>query len=641
MKLALLLLMAVTLRAQDPPKVDPPKPEKTDAPKVDAPTVEPRSEQSKLTGSIDFGYRWLVGSSGSFDTYRSVVNLGEGPKLFGLDFRFEPAAKKLFDRIDVRASNWGGEPSSTAQAEVRKLGVYSLSFDYRNLAYFDALPSFADPTLDRGVVLNQKSFDVRRRYADLLLEMRPGSKVIPFLGWTHSSGSGHGVTDYVVDGNNYPVANLVRDKTDEFRGGVRFELKRWHLGLEEGGSIYKDDQQVSTNTRNLGNNPFPFLGQPLYLDQLLQAYGVRSNGTFTRATLAGSPTNWLDVRGQFLFSQPSTDTNYFESAKGQFVDFQNLLFYTSRLDRLAFRAKQPHTSGSASAEVRPFERLRIVESWMTDRLHVGSDYAQNYNEQQIEAFYDVAKAVTVRGGYRYVWGDLREPGTDVSGLAIERAEMRRHVGLAGLTYHPSEKLRLNADFEAASGDRTFYRTSLRDYQRLRTRGRYQLFPTVALTGAYTYFDNTTPGSGSSGDYNVHQQSGTAGVLWTPAGGSRLRVSAEYTRFQFRTELSYLVPQTLTREISLYQDNAHTGTVFADVSLWKGTNAPRFTGGGAFFRSSGSRASQYTQPYGRLTAPLTKHVQWWAEWRWYDLTQTLYAYEAFRTHTFSTGLRLTR
>ena len=50
---------------------------------------------------FDFGYRWLTDIRGSFPQYRSVVNLGEGPKLSGVDFSFQDPKKRLFDRMDA------------------------------------------------------------------------------------------------------------------------------------------------------------------------------------------------------------------------------------------------------------------------------------------------------------------------------------------------------------------------------------------------------------------------------------------------------------------------------------------------------------------------------------------------------------
>jgi hypothetical protein len=42
-------------------------------------------KESALTGSLELGYRWGTGVGGSFDSYRSVVNLGAGPTLLGAE----------------------------------------------------------------------------------------------------------------------------------------------------------------------------------------------------------------------------------------------------------------------------------------------------------------------------------------------------------------------------------------------------------------------------------------------------------------------------------------------------------------------------------------------------------------------------
>ena len=42
----------------------------------------------------------------------------------------------------------------TLHVNVRKLRLYDFNADYRNIAYFNYLPSYADPLLSRGIVLN-------------------------------------------------------------------------------------------------------------------------------------------------------------------------------------------------------------------------------------------------------------------------------------------------------------------------------------------------------------------------------------------------------------------------------------------------------------------------------------------------------
>ena len=96
--------------------------------------------EQNITGSIDFGYRWVRDVRGNFDTYRSVVNLGEGPKLFGWDFSIQDPKKRFFDRIDTQGIGWGGDPWTTARLNARKMGIYDFRFDYRNIAYFNNRP---------------------------------------------------------------------------------------------------------------------------------------------------------------------------------------------------------------------------------------------------------------------------------------------------------------------------------------------------------------------------------------------------------------------------------------------------------------------------------------------------------------------
>ncbi len=144
-----------------------------------APTPTPAAE-SALTGSIDLGYRWAANVSGSVDTYRSIVNLGSGPKFLAADLTLTDPKKRLFDRLHIRASGWGGDPYSVAHVDGVKSGLYDFTADYRDIAYFNFLPSYADPLLTRGITLNEQSFDTRRRFGGFSLNLLPGNWFIPY-----------------------------------------------------------------------------------------------------------------------------------------------------------------------------------------------------------------------------------------------------------------------------------------------------------------------------------------------------------------------------------------------------------------------------------------------------------------------------
>ncbi|HVX67425.1 MAG TPA: hypothetical protein VHA11_12520, partial [Bryobacteraceae bacterium] len=133
----------------------------------------------------------------------------------------------------------------------------------------------------------------------------------------------------------------------------------------------------------------------------------------------------------------------------------------------------------------------------------------------------------------------------------------------------------------------------------------------------------------------------ASAYWNPGWWKGFGLLADYTRSTLRSDILYVIPSQLTPDVSLYRENAHTGTLLADVPMPGGTHGPKLSFGGSFYRSQGSRPVRYWQPMARLALPITEHVQFNTEWRWYGMTQPFYLYEGFRSHQFTTSLRYTR
>jgi hypothetical protein len=666
MKPLLLVLSILPLLAQEsqtPAKPPAPTPAQTPAPTPEASPVP--AAESWLTGTIDLGYRWRTDVAGSSDTYRSIVNLGSGPKLLGTEFTLTGAQNRGFDRIDVRAYGWGGEPYSTFHASARKAKLYDFSGDYRDLAYFNFLPSFADPLLARGIVLNQQSFDLRRRLGSFQLDLLPGRRFVPYLAYDRDSGSGTGAATFVGGGNEYAVPNRLRDLTSLYRGGVRIELQRLHATLEQGGTTFKDDQSLYQNGgKNLGGVSTPVLGQTLSLGSLLAAYGVRGASVYSKALLTASATSWLDVYGQFLYSQPDSTVNYQQTAAGNFFVTSQLLFYTSQQFLLSAQSKMPHTTGSAGAEVRPHRNLRILQSWMTDRLHnsgaaassqllAGAGFSQagaaqltsslitNYNQVETNVIWDALSRLTVRGGYRHVWGDAAEVTLPPAGVAsADAGKLRRDVVIGGLTFRPWRKLTFTGEAEGAPDNSAYFRGSLHEYQKARAQVRYQAAAALRITADINFLNNRNPAQGVNYDYRVRQES--LSLLWSPAGGKTFNVQGSYSRSAVHSEIMFFSPQDLLPQASIFRENGHTATGLLTVILpHAGRIAPKITAGGSFFLSAGNRATDYYQPAAKLWLPAGKNLDWFAEWSYYGYGEALYQYEGFRTHLFTAGVRIKR
>jgi hypothetical protein len=676
-----LILLAPAFAQQPPAQANPPaKPEEKAA---EAPTkTETKAEEkpadksaespapsteSWINGSVDFGYRWLTDVKGNFQQYRSVVNLGEGPKLFGVDLTIQDPKKRLFDRIDARAYGWGGDPYSTAHLDMRKAKVYDLNFDYRNIAYFNAIPSFANPSAPLG--FNEQTFDLHRKTINATLDFNPGGHILPYLAFERNSGYGNGVETWVNESSNeYPVPTLFRDSTDNYRGGLRLEYNRFHFTVEQGGTTYKNDDQAFDRTYQGGDRTTPLFGQTLYLTGLNQAYGIRGTSYYTKALGTVHVTRDMDFYGQFLYSDPKSNVTFNEIAAGNFSQINSLLFYSNQLTVGTGAANQPHTTANVGYELRLFHNhLRFMASWLTDNYHDDASpfivqamagfntspgstpttnlttaftYGQkvNYDQSQYDVIYDLGSKITLRGGVRWVTGDatvlagqLSQTGNLVSG------KLDRTVGLGGLTYRPSQKMTVNLDYEGSSSDHIYFRTSLNEYSKGRARAKYQFNSALGLQARFTVLDNQNPDP--SIRYSFRSRDNAITLFWTPKSSKFVSLMGEYDRSTLQSSISYL-GLFLSPQTSSYRDNAHSATAALNVSI-PGAVPAKLTVGGSLFISNGSRSTQYYQPLARLSLPVGKHVYWNTDWQYYGYGEQAYMFEAFRTHVFQTGLRLTK
>lgn len=653
--LALLMLAGSLAAQQAEPKPAEPKKEAQPAAAEAAkpaeeskPAEEAKAEPEKpFRGDVELGVRWNQGISGNLDAYRSIVNLGEGLRLMNWDMRFD-ADKKHLKQARFSGAGWGGDPASWLRAGFGDDRWYRVGIDHRTTAYFNALPSFANPLLERGIFFSQRSFDIQRRFTEAELTLLPASRLIPYFTYTRDRGFGRGVTSFVEDANEYPVLNYLRDQTDIYRGGVRVERRKAHVTLEQGGIAFKDDQRTENNSRITGNRTTPFLGEQLFLNNLLQAYGIRGTSIFTRALGTAQPVSWLDLSGSFQFSQPRNDVSYSEAATGRFVDLDSLLFFNGQTSRITGAAKQPHLTANAGLELRPQHSVRVLQSWTTDRLHNAGSVSDtpfanrlewNYSQQQTELIVEPVARLTLRGGYRYVWGNGLSRASFLGLQPFERGELKRNVGLAGAGYRITDKLSIHSDIEIARSSQVMFRTSLTDYERIRLRGRQVLTKSLRIYGTFQYLNNSNPPSMNRFEFRNMQES--LGLEFMPGSGQGLQMIGEYSRSTIRSDLFFLLPQDLTqRNDSFYRENAHTVTGLVNVPLPVGwTWHPRLTAGGSMFLSNGSRPTKFYQPMTRVTFPIYKRCALLAEYRWYGVSQPFYRFEGFRSHQGIVGLRI--
>ena len=653
MKLRFLFVLCVPLLAQQQSQ-----PQQQQPASGATPAAEPA-----VSGSVEIGYRYIPNIGGNFNVYRSAVDLGEGPKLLGLDLSLRPPSPTLFDRLDLHMSNWG-DPYNTARLEAEKSNLYRLTVDYRDVAYFNFLPSFANPF--PGSLLTNSAFDTRIRNTDVELDLFPAARFTPYLAYSQNSWYGRGIASFDADVVQFAVPQSVSDSTRTYRGGVQIQMRKFHAVLEEGGTTFKDDQGLSENQGNSGDLLTPFLGQPLSLSSLNSLYRVRGDSTFSRASVAWQPISWVTVSGQFLYSNPNTNTTYTSTAAGNLFSQDAFLFYDLGLDTATANAQMPRTTGSVTVDVRPIKRLRLVEYWSTDRLHNSSDLLfieqlslagalvsgssnpdadrlnLNYSRQEFDAYYDITPWLTIRGGEKYTWGDALVRGAAIMQTPFESGTLSQNAGIGGVAVRIRDKVRLNADIEGGSAAESYFRTSLHDYKKFRGRAEYTFLPGWKLSGDFYVLRNENPDPSVKLDFLSHAES--AALSWTPQHAQNFDVLLDYTRSHINSDIYFIVPQTFQRAYSVYFEDANEATALVQLAPKAfGASAlrPRLSFGGSLFTSAGSRPTKFYEPTVRLSIPLHKGIEWNTEWRWYGLAETFFQYEGFRSNQFTFSLRYFR
>ena len=91
-----------------------------------------------------------------------------------------------------------------------------------------------------------------------------------------------------------------------------------------------------------------------------EALFAAPSAAYTKALLTASPTTWLDIYGQFLFSQPDSHVHYQQTDAGNLYLQSQVLFYSSEQQLIAASAATGRSRLSGAAELRVKESDRIA-----------------------------------------------------------------------------------------------------------------------------------------------------------------------------------------------------------------------------------------------------------------------------------------
>jgi len=181
-------------------------------------SVPAASAQETQIG-VEAGFQ-VVDSNGNEDVYRTQVNEDDGLLLQSLSLTRVTSDHRLVDRFSLEASGFGALPHGHLALTADSGTTYRLSLDYRRFEQYSALPEFANPVFDQGIIPGQHTYDRTRQLLDLSFTLFPGNKFQPMFGYRWNDYSGPGRTTYHLGEDEFRLDDRLDESEHEFRLGL-------------------------------------------------------------------------------------------------------------------------------------------------------------------------------------------------------------------------------------------------------------------------------------------------------------------------------------------------------------------------------------------------------------------------------------
>jgi hypothetical protein len=576
-----LLTITFSLRGQTPP----PAPAPATAPAAPA-AAEAPAWSPPAPFDLEIGYRSL-NLKGSNDMYRTQINEQNGLLIrsFTLatsDFNGEVT---LLDRFRIDVSDLGVGPAGSLRLEADKLHSYRLRLAYRGTNAFSALPAFANPLLDQGIIPGQHIYSRTRKMLDIDLELLPDRAIVPFVGYAWNDNHGPGQTTYHLGQDEFRLNQSLKEHDREIRAGAAFTFAHFQGQLTQGWRKFSGNETLSlVPGTGAGNNPGPILGVPVTADTISRTDRTDVSTPFTNFYITGQAMNRLRLIGNYTRFAADSSGSENESAAGSFVSFGISRFFSGIAEQASSAAKNTTWRGGGRAEVTLYPNVDFIAGWqkehrelngsaLVDTIFLQSITFDGFDKRNlatvlaatssIDRNENVANAAVsarnlgpfaLRAEYRETKQDV-DVSPDLSEIVVPGAQggsFSRHIHTldANGTFSKSGFL-LGAAWRKDSANQPIFRTDYLDRDRIRLRGAWTSPKNIfraGITAERTNQTNDRPDIGY--DAKIRQYSGDvelAPIAW-------LRLRGSLSQFRADSIISFRHPETFAIDQSLHNEN---------------------------------------------------------------------------------------
>jgi hypothetical protein len=513
---------------------------------------------------VEIGYRWLD-LKGSEGMYRSQINERQGLLLRALtvstpDFRID-------------ASDLGVGPAGSLRVDVGKADLYRLRLAFRRADAFSAVPSFAQHTFDR-----------KREMLDLDLEILPGRKITPFVGYSINRYSGPGTSTYHVGQDEFLLLSSLKDRDREMRVGASFNTGRVYGMVTQGWRHFSSDESLTLAPgAGAGNNPEPVLGRPITAGGITRDSHMDGDTPFTNLYVTGEVTKRLRVIGNYARLSAESEGDEAETATGSFASFEIGRFFNGLNESVASAAKNKTTRGGVRGEFaiadsvdlfagyqsehRDLSGTALINSLFLQSITFGGADPRDFAavlaaSSSLERDQDVANLgislrdlgpFAVRGEVRIsdLTANVRPDLAEIVVPGSQGGKFERQINTFDLNAsYTKAKLTLGAAWRHDDSDTPIFRTDFlaRDRYRIRAQWATQKdFVRAGLTAEQTDQSNDSKDTGFTA--KLRQYTGDVEV----APIDKLHLRASYSQYRTTSDISFRRPENFVVGDSFHQE----------------------------------------------------------------------------------------
>jgi hypothetical protein len=312
---------------------------------------------------FELGYRF-VDVTGNEQMYRTQINDRPGVLLKSLNYASTSPLDGVLDYFRIDASDVGAGPAGALRVSGGQVDVFRLDFSWRRTNLYSALPAFANPFIDDGIIPGQHTYNRTRDIYDATLQIMPGKVITPILGYTRNIYRGPGRATYHLGGNDFALDDNVRSIDDEYRIGLGFDAGPVQGAVIQGWRRYRLTDSVALSPGAGGGNiSFPILGRDITADGIDRTTQSKTNTPTTSVWVTGRPLSRVKLIGSYVRANASAETNSSEIDAGSFVSFQIARFFSGLDDTIASAARTHYWRGSARAEVHLAPDVELTGGW--------------------------------------------------------------------------------------------------------------------------------------------------------------------------------------------------------------------------------------------------------------------------------------